>query len=137
MSFEIVSGRWGARPRQFIATMLVMLNAAVLAAGAQSLTLPPSGDNQKCAVIQNIGLVEVRVDYSSPDVHAPDGSVVTNDDWKETQQNEIEATGLTPANDLESAIITTLPSGPYTAIIHERNGASGIGLFEVYNLQNP
>jgi tetratricopeptide (TPR) repeat protein len=47
---------------------------SVSPAAAQSVTLPPSGDNQKAAVIQNIGLVEVRIDYSSPDVHASDGS---------------------------------------------------------------
>ena len=42
-------------------------------AGARDLTQPPSGDNQKCSVSQGIGLVTVRIDYSSPDVHAPDG----------------------------------------------------------------
>ena len=63
--------------------------------------------------------------------------IVENDNWKDGPQTEIEETTLAPTNDLESAIVTTLPSGPYTAIIRERNGQSGIGLFEVYNLQNP
>lgn len=63
--------------------------------------------------------------------------IVENDNWKEGPQTEIEETTLAPTNDLESAIVTTLPSGPYTAVIHERNGQSGVGLFEVYNLQNP
>ena len=44
---------------------------------------PPSGDNQKSAVIQSIGLVEVRIDYSSPDVHAPDGTDRTGKIWGE------------------------------------------------------
>jgi hypothetical protein len=50
--------------------------AALLAANAagQALSTPPSGDNQKSSVSQNIGVVEVKIDYSSPDVHAPDGS---------------------------------------------------------------
>lgn len=43
-------------------------------AAAQSISLPPSGDNQKCSITQHIGLAKVTVDYSSPDVHAPDGS---------------------------------------------------------------
>ncbi|MBZ0090055.1 MAG: DUF2911 domain-containing protein, partial [Thermoanaerobaculia bacterium] len=47
---------------------------AALPAAAQSVTLPPSGDNQKASVTQSIGLVKVTVDYSSPDVHAPDGA---------------------------------------------------------------
>jgi hypothetical protein len=63
--------------------------------------------------------------------------IAANDNWREGPELEIQESTLAPANDLESAIITTLPSGPYTAVIHERNGQSGIGLFEVYNLQNP
>jgi hypothetical protein len=50
--------------------------AALLAgnAAAQGISTPPNGDNQKSSVSQHIGLVEVKIDYSSPDVHAPDGS---------------------------------------------------------------
>ncbi len=38
------------------------------------LSLPPSGGNQKATVVQHIGPVQVSIDYSSPAVHAPDGS---------------------------------------------------------------
>jgi tetratricopeptide (TPR) repeat protein len=52
--------------------------ALLLCAGAQldaqqRVTLPPSGDNQKALVSQNIGLVRVTVEYSSPDVTGPGG----------------------------------------------------------------
>jgi hypothetical protein len=48
----------------------------------QALTLPPSGDNQKSSVTQNIGsLVKVSVNYSSPDVTGPDGSDRTGKIW--------------------------------------------------------
>ena len=40
---------------------------------AQAITLPPSGENQKASVTQHIGPVKVTIDYSSPDVHAPNG----------------------------------------------------------------
>ena len=63
--------------------------------------------------------------------------IAANDNWREGPELDIQQSKLAPTNDLESAIITTLPSGPYTAVIHERNGQSGVGLFEVYNLQNP
>jgi len=63
--------------------------------------------------------------------------IAANDNWREGPELEIQGSKLAPTNDLESAIITTLPSGAYTAVIHERTGQSGIGLFEVYNLQNP
>lgn len=49
-----------------------VLLCTALAAHAQ-LPTPPSGDNQKASVSQMIGLVNVTIDYSSPDVHAPNG----------------------------------------------------------------
>ena len=55
-----------------LAALIVLAPAAP--AAAQGVTLPPSGDNQKCTVIQHIGPATVSVDYSSPDVHAPDGT---------------------------------------------------------------
>jgi hypothetical protein len=41
---------------------------------AQSVTLPPSGANQKSSVTQMMGLVSVTIDYSSPDVTGPAGN---------------------------------------------------------------
>ena len=60
--------------------------------------------------------------------------VTTNDNWRQSQQSEILATGLAPTNDRESAILTTLPTGLYTAIVRGSNGATGIALVEVYDL---
>ena len=53
-------------------TVLLLVTAAP--AAAQAISLPPSGDNQKGSVTQHLGLATVTVDYSSPDVHAPDGA---------------------------------------------------------------
>src|SRR5437764_12887638 len=58
-----------------------------------------------------------------------------NDNWKESQQADIQATGIAPKNELESALIAILPAGNYTAIVGGTGGATGIGLVEVYNLQ--
>jgi hypothetical protein len=68
------------------------------------------------------------------ELHKPDGSVITNDNWKATQRAEIEGTGLPPANDLESAIVTTLAPGAYTAILRGTGGTTGLGLVEIYDL---
>jgi hypothetical protein len=58
-------------------TRLALGLAALLAAApplaAQSITLPPDGDNQRSEVTQQLGLVKVSVAYGSPDVHAPNG----------------------------------------------------------------
>lgn len=40
---------------------------------AQSITLPPSGDNQRSEVTQHIGPARVSITYNSPDVHGPNG----------------------------------------------------------------
>ncbi|MDQ3414070.1 MAG: hypothetical protein M3480_03720, partial [Verrucomicrobiota bacterium] len=71
------------------------------------------------------------------ELHAPDGSVTTNDDWKDDQEAEIEATGLQPTNDAESAIVQTLAPGAYTAIVRGANGTTGVGLVEAYDLDQP
>jgi hypothetical protein len=39
-----------------------------------------------------------------------------------------------PTNDLESAIVATLPPGNYTAVLRGKNGTTGIGLVELYDL---
>jgi CSLREA domain-containing protein len=63
------------------------------------------------------------------------GLIVSNDNWKATQQAEIEATNLEPPNELESAILATLPANSaYTAIVRGVNNTSGIALVEVYDL---
>jgi len=61
-------------------------------------------------------------------------SIAFNDNWKETQQTDIEATDLQPTNDQESAILQTLAAGPYTAIVRGVNMTSGVALVEIYKL---
>ncbi len=62
-------------------------------------------------------------------------TIASNDDWKSTQQAEIAATRFAPSNDTESAIVLTLNPGPYTAIVNGKNGATGVALVEVYDLE--
>lgn len=68
------------------------------------------------------------------ELHNPDGSVVTNDNWKDSQQPEIEATGIAPNDERESALIATLFPGSYTAIVSGKDGGTGVGLVEAYDL---
>jgi hypothetical protein len=58
----------------------------------------------------------------------------TNDNWRDSQQAEIQATGLAPPNDLESAILRTLQPGNYTAVLSGKGGTlPRLGLVEVYD----
>ena len=68
------------------------------------------------------------------ELHKPGGGVVENDNWKSTQSIDIQATGIAPKNGVESAILATLSPGEYTAIMRGKNGSTGVGLVEVYDL---
>ncbi|HEX7516017.1 MAG TPA: S8 family serine peptidase [Chthoniobacterales bacterium] len=68
------------------------------------------------------------------ELHGPGAFVtITNDNWRDTQEAAILATGIPPANDFESAIDATLAPGAYTAIVRGKNSTSGVGLIEVYD----
>jgi hypothetical protein len=69
------------------------------------------------------------------ELHDGTGAVLTsNDDWKIPQQAAIEATGLAPRHDREPAILLDLQPGSYSAIESGKNGTTGIGLIEVYDV---
>ncbi len=69
------------------------------------------------------------------ELHGANGAVIlANDDWKTNQQAEIEATGLQPANNLESALVITLQPGNYTAQLRGNSNGVGVGVVEVYAL---
>jgi hypothetical protein len=58
--------------------------------------------------------------------------IAANDNWKDSQQNEVENTGLQPPDDLDAALLARLARGNYTAIVTGKNGDAGIGLVEIY-----
>jgi hypothetical protein len=67
------------------------------------------------------------------ELHNQDGAIVAlNDNWGDTQESAIEATGIAPTDDAESAILSTLAPGNYTAIVRGVGGTTGIALVEVY-----
>jgi hypothetical protein len=89
---------------------------------------------------------EIDATHTLPDptlvLYDANGVVITtNDNWKvndQTQQSQealVRSTTLPPSHDLESAIVTTLPPGPSTAVVRGKNNSTGVGLVEIYNLQ--
>jgi len=80
---------------------------------------------------------------ADPTLELHDGNgvtIATNDNWKindqsqQSQESQIKSTTIPPTNDLESAIVATLSPGNYTAVVQGKNGATGIGVVEAYNL---
>ncbi len=62
-------------------------------------------------------------------------SIATNDNWRTgAQEAEIVASTVPPTNDLESAIVATLPPTPHTAIVRGAGNTTGVALVEVYAL---
>jgi hypothetical protein len=86
--------------------------------------------------LSSFGLANVLADPTL-ELHDNTGATIaTNDNWQDdaNQKTQIEASGLKPSNALESAIVATLQPGTYTAILQGKNGGTGIGLVEVYDL---
>lgn len=68
------------------------------------------------------------------ELHSSTGLIASNNNWRSNQEAEIVATGIPPGNDNESAIVTTLEPGSYTAIVRGSNNGTGVALVEVYDL---
>jgi uncharacterized delta-60 repeat protein len=85
--------------------------------------------------LQAFGIVNALPD-TTLQLRDQNGAIILeNDDWKTSQQQELENTGLQPTHDLEAAIVTTIQPGSYTAQVRGKDGASGIGMVQVYFLR--
>ncbi len=62
------------------------------------------------------------------------GLVASSDDWR-TNQAEIDATGLSPSDDREAAVVVDVAPGSYTAIVRGADGSPGTALVETYDIE--
>ena len=58
----------------------------------------------------------------------------SNDNWKDSDQANISATGLAPTRDSESAIVLTLSPGEYTTVLRGKGNTTGNAVIEAYDL---
>lgn len=69
------------------------------------------------------------------ELHNANGDIIaSNDNWRDTQEAEIIATGLPPENDLESALVVALSPGAYTVVVRGLGDTEGIGFVQYYSL---
>ncbi len=69
------------------------------------------------------------------ELHDLSGALIaSNDDWQDTQEDLIVASGLPPTDPSESAIYATLPAGSYTAVVRGAGDTTGTALVEVYSI---
>jgi hypothetical protein len=84
--------------------------------------------------LQNSGVPNALADPMI-ELNGPGGfATVVNDNWRDSQEAEIQATGIPPVNNSEAAIAATLAPGAYTAIVRGSGNTSGVALVEVYDL---
>ena len=103
-----------------------------------------SGGTTNCdIVIRAIGpsLAEAGISRPLPnpilELRDAEGQLIaSNDDWQQTQEAELRAAGLNPRESTEAAIFQNLSTGIYTAIVRSKTGAPGIGVVEVYHVEN-
>jgi hypothetical protein len=101
-----------------------------------------AGNVAKNLIIRAMGpslaAVGVPGSLADPTLELRDSSgtlLQANDNWKDTQEQAIRDTMLAPSHDLESAIVSSLQPGAYTAVVTGKNNTTGIGLVEIYDLQ--
>lgn len=98
-----------------------------------------TGSQDKKVLMRGLGpTLPVIENLADPtlELHDSSGGVIAaNDNWRDIQQDDLQATQIPPRNDYESAIVQSLTPGAYTAILDGKGGTTGVGLVEVYDLE--
>jgi hypothetical protein len=72
------------------------------------------------------------------ELHDANGTIlISNDDWQSDSASagQLSANGLALPDPKESGIFISLSAGQFTAILAGKNGGTGIGLVEIYNVK--
>jgi plastocyanin len=114
----------------------VMIGGFILGGGSGNMNLIVRGIGPSLA---GAGVTGALADPTLELRNGNGALLQSNNNWKlrsdgSSQQAEIQATGVAPTNDLEAAIVASLPSGPFTAIVAGNNGTTGVGVVELYRL---
>lgn len=101
------------------------------------------GDEPKTVAIRALGLTlsesGVPGVLEDPTVRllSANGPIDENDNWRDHPFSAFIPENLASKFDNESVILRTLDPGAYTAIVRGKNGARGIALVEVYDIEVP
>ena len=87
--------------------------------------------------LSQFGLTNLLSDPTLELHNANGATLIANDNWADDPvvASLLKGSGLALANPQESAIFTSLPPGQFTAILAGKNGGTGLGTIEVYNLR--
>ncbi len=96
----------------------------------------------KEVVVRGLGPSLTSAGISNPlsdptlELYDASGNLIrSNDNWQsDPNAARVQSAGLAPREPVEAALNATLGPGAHTAILRGRNGGTGIGLVEVYDL---
>jgi uncharacterized delta-60 repeat protein len=99
-----------------------------------------TGTGQKKVLLRAIGPslpIDGHLNDPVLELYANGQPIATNDNWNDApNRQEIIDSTIPPTNDFESAILTNLNPGAYTAIMRGVNDTTGIGVVEAYDLDS-
>ena len=84
--------------------------------------------------LANSGVANALADPTLDLRDANGALVASNDNWRDGRTSDITAAGFAPSDLREAAISTRLRPGNYTVVVSGKNGATGVGLVEIYSL---
>jgi cyclophilin family peptidyl-prolyl cis-trans isomerase len=85
--------------------------------------------------LANAGVTGTLADPRLELVDGNGTSLQSNNDWQTSgQADEIQQSGLAPSNSKEAALVRTLNSGAYTAIVRGAGDSTGVASVEIYQL---
>ncbi|MGI8821271.1 MAG: SGNH/GDSL hydrolase family protein [Chthoniobacterales bacterium] len=109
----------------------VIIGGIIIGSGGEAITVVRAiGPSLASAGIANPLLDPVLELYNEDGVR-----IGANDDWRQGQPAAVKAAVLAPLDDREAVIAASLPPGRYTAVVQGKNGATGVAVVEVYQVQ--
>jgi len=132
-SSEAMFGNISTRGRVGIAADEVLIGGLIIGGGS---------DGASRAVIRGMGSpygYGVPNELYDPTLELRDsnGAVLAfNDNWADTQRDDLSATTIAPTSSVHAAMLVMLPSGNYTAIVRGKGQDQGRALVEAYNLDS-
>lgn len=158
MNVAVAAGRFitatatdpGGNTSEFSAGILVTpqalnISTRLLVQGGNNVLIAGfivTGSVQKTVAIRGIGpslsqFFSGTLADPTLELHSGNVTLVTNDNWQDdqTQAQQLSSHNLAPSDPKESGIVATLPAqASYTAILAGKNGGTGIGVAEIYDL---
>jgi len=86
------------------------------------------------ASLSNFGIVNPLQDPTLDLYDSAGHTIATNDDCQTATNADQIPAAFQPTDSREPAILATLPPGSFTAVLRGKNGGSGVGLIEMYDL---